>query len=554
MLSKYKEAAKVKTMDGKTVLHFAVSSQPNAASIEVINALIEIYPESIGEKEYKNQSFPLHYACAFKASYTIVDVLTRLYPYITVEKDNSGNIPLHLALIYGAETAIIKKMLKISPEAASITDGSNRLPLFLGCQYHATAEAIFTIISAYPPALYVKDNFGLYPINIALKYKQSAEVIEHILQNDETIPIKGRKLPSDDHLDVQLWEENSYEKLLLHSAIEYNCPTEIIKLILRIAPYSSRQLTSDGKLPIHYAAWRTCQSVAIVKTLIKSYAEGLMIKEKNYHNLPLHYAAQYNLNLEAANAILSNNVAAAFEVNGAGKLPIHIAAQYHSDPLFMNALIKAHPFAVGISDRRCRLPIDYALQYDASAQIIVLLLGVKKMKKKKSKVAAVSNTTPKISSPIITQHNDLLSSPPPKIMLDDDADDDEDEEELEKIEHTVKTASVRGHGGEEEVLLKFGKGAVDHHGKIKFDGNDEAHGDRIAVATVTLGSGGVKGAVQALQLQIKEQQEKIIKQEKLIKQLKNEIETKDMKMHHLEEELNFAKERIERTNLKLDRT
>lgn len=552
MLSKYKEAAKVKTVDGKTVIHFAVSSQP-AASIEVINALIEIYPESIGEKEYNKQSTALHYACAFKASYTIVDVLTRLYPYITVEKDNSGNIPLHLALIYGAETAIIKKMLNISPEAASITDGSNRLPLFLACQYHATADAIFTIISAYPPALHVKDNFGLYPINIAFKYKQSAEVIEHILQNDETIPIKGRKLPSDDHLDVQSWEKNSYEKLLLHSAIEYNCSTEIIKLILRIAPYSSRQLTGDGKLPIHYAAWQK-SSVAIVKALIKSYVEGLMIKEEKYHNLPLHYAAQYNLNLEAANAILSNAPQAAFEVNGAGKLCIHIAAQYHPDPLFMNALLKAHPFAVGISDRRYKLPIDYALQYDASAQIIVLLLGVKKMKKKKSKVAAVSNTTPEISSPIITQHNDLLSSPPPKITVDDDADEDEDEEELEKIEHIVKTATVRGHGGEEEVILKFGKGAVDHHGKIKFDGNDEAHGERIAVASVTLGSGGVKGAVQALQLQIKEQHHRIQQQEKVIKQLKNEIETKDMKMHHLEEELIFFKERIERTNLKLDRT
>jgi hypothetical protein len=277
-----------------------------------------------------------------------------------------------------------------------------------------------------------------------------------------------------------------------------------------------------------------------------------MIKEEKYHNLPLHYAAQYNLNLDACNAILSNAPNAAFELNGSGKLAIHIAAQYHSDPLFMNALIKAHPFSVGISDRRYKLPIDYALQYDASAQIIVLLLGVKKMRKKKKKDISNSNNGQlELSSPVITQHNDLFSSPPPKISVDEDADEEEDEEELEKIQHTVQTAHVRGHGGDEETLLQFGKGAVNAHGNILFDGNDEAHGERIAVASVTLGSGGVKGAVQALQLQLKEQHQRIQQQEKVIKQLKKDIDDKDDKILTLQEELKFAHERIERTNLKL---
>lgn len=156
-----------------------------------------------------------------------------------------------------------------------------------------------------------------------------------------------------------------------------------------------------------------------------------------------------------------------------------------------------------------------------------------------------------MSSPVITQHNDLFASPPPKISVDEDADDDEDDEELEKIQHTVQTAHVRGHGGDEETLLHFGKGAVNPHGNILFDGNDEAHGERIAVASVTLGSGGVKGAVQALQLQLKEQHQRIQQQEKVIKQLKNEIDVKDDKILHLQEELRFALERVERTNLKL---
>lgn len=454
--------------------------------------------------------------------------------------------------MYCAETSIIKSMLKISPEAASIPDSNGKLPLFLACQHHSTSDAVYTILHAYPAALYVKDNFGFFPINIAFKYKQSAEVIEHLLQNDETIPIKGRKLPSDDHLDVQLWEKNSHEKLLLHSAIEFGCPIDIIKLILHLSPHSSRQLAGDGKLPIHFAAWKKA-SVSVVKALIRSYVEGLMIKEEKYHNLPLHYASQYNLNLEAANAILSNAPTAAFELNGAGKLPIHLAAQYHPDPLFMNALIKVHPFSVGISDRRKKLPIDYALEYEASAQIIVQLLGVKKMRKKKKNhlLTDDSKNNMEISSPIITQHNDLLSSPQPTLVVEEDADDDEDEEELEKIHHSVSIAHVRGHGGEEETLLHFGKGGVDPHGKIKFDGNDEAYGERIACASVTLGSGGVKGAVQALQLQLKEQNQRILQQEKVIKQLKKEIEDKDHKIDHLQEELRFAHERIERTNLKL---
>lgn len=276
-----------------------------------------------------------------------------------------------------------------------------------------------------------------------------------------------------------------------------------------------------------------------------------MIKEEKYHSLPLHYAAQYQLNLEAANAVLTNAPLAAFEVNGAGKLPIHIAAQYHPNPLFMNALIKAHPFSVGISDRRHKLPIDYALQYDASAQIINLLLGVKKMRKKKLKAIERLTNNIEMSSPIVTQHNDLFSSPPPKIEIDDDADDDEDKEELEKIHHSVQTATLRGHGGDEEVFLHFGKGAVDD-GKIIFDGNDEAHGDKIAVSSVTLSSGGVKGAIQALHLQIQEGLLRAHSQDKVIKQLKNEIDSKDKKIMLLEDELKFMMERVDRTNMKLN--
>jgi ankyrin repeat protein len=74
LISHKKSCASVKNSDGKVPLHYA-AALGEYATIEVIDILIDAYPSGPAIKEMKNNSCPLHYACAFRASENVINAL-----------------------------------------------------------------------------------------------------------------------------------------------------------------------------------------------------------------------------------------------------------------------------------------------------------------------------------------------------------------------------------------------------------------------------------------------------------------------------------------------
>ena len=183
--------------------------------------------------------------------------------------------------------------------------------------------------------------------------------------------------------DISGKEDTSHlnGETLLHTAIEFNCSIEVMKSILRVVPQVIKEPNHDGKLPIHYAAWKQT-SVEVASFLITQYREGLNHKDKKLGNLPLHYTLQYgprgpHADYSLSNLLLTSCPGAVFQWNNAGFYPIHLAAKAQCPIALMDCLLKVCPYSYGFVTKNYMqlLPVDLALHYNACAPVISLLLG-----------------------------------------------------------------------------------------------------------------------------------------------------------------------------------
>lgn len=92
----------------------------NIGDAAIVGMVEEAHPQAVREKEPRNQSLPLHYACAFKAPLSIVKLLCEKYPEATEEPNGQGNLPLHLALLYEADNDIVQYLTGLYPNAGTL--------------------------------------------------------------------------------------------------------------------------------------------------------------------------------------------------------------------------------------------------------------------------------------------------------------------------------------------------------------------------------------------------------------------------------------------------
>jgi ankyrin repeat protein len=257
-------AASVKNNDGKLPLHYS-SSVGISANKYVIELLIKKFPLGISEKENKNNSYPLHYACAFKAPHDVILKLLLSSPLMCRECDKSGNLPIHLAIIYGLQSPSILSIIDSYRDCVFKHDSKGRLPLHLASQFNCHHSIMSIIIDANRNALYEKDKLERTPLLISIKYNLSCESLECLVKNDNTL--YNNDYNGDDQIQA------SYG--VIHMAISYGCSYKIIKIIADLAPQTVIQLSGDGKLPIHVAIWQRAD-IDVVKVLIEAYPEGLL--------------------------------------------------------------------------------------------------------------------------------------------------------------------------------------------------------------------------------------------------------------------------------------
>lgn len=97
-----------------TPLLFACEHNP---SVELIKALIKANPVSLKRRQDPGGQLPIHAACTWGASSSVIDLLLSADPSMAEEQDFLSNLPLHCACYSGAETSIIRALLRVYPQS-----------------------------------------------------------------------------------------------------------------------------------------------------------------------------------------------------------------------------------------------------------------------------------------------------------------------------------------------------------------------------------------------------------------------------------------------------
>lgn len=151
LLFAFPEGASTKNGTGKFPLHFAAA---NIGDLDTFKLLYNAFERAIVEKEAKNLSMPLHYACAFKAPLPIVEFLIENNRDAVTEKDRQGNLPLMLSLVYDSPEDVRRLLLEGYPEAIEVRDRRGRLPIHLAVQSPTiSTETVKRILALSPDSI-----------------------------------------------------------------------------------------------------------------------------------------------------------------------------------------------------------------------------------------------------------------------------------------------------------------------------------------------------------------------------------------------------------------
>ena len=135
----------MKNKDGRLPIHYACWQR---ASLEVIHALVNAYPESITVATESGGDLPLHNACVDGASPHVLNFLIESYPEGVNKKNEDGETPLD----------VLKEA-----KYAEKKDNSGMFPLHRTCKNGNSERLICFLIQAYPKSINIKDNKGRIP-------------------------------------------------------------------------------------------------------------------------------------------------------------------------------------------------------------------------------------------------------------------------------------------------------------------------------------------------------------------------------------------------------
>jgi len=305
-------------------LHYACTEF--FGSDEVIELLIQCWPESVQMATKADGSLPLHLyaglgARAFvreedsilachggKASWTVMQSLVQAWPDAVRVPDKRGYLPLHYACSKGkCNLEMIQYLIQCWPESVQCRCTGGALPLHLACKSSSRQSnknllpVIQTLLEAWPDSVRELDDQGFLPLHYACN-NNGAE--------DDVIQYLVRACPDACHIPVK-----SHDILPLHLVLRSSTTRllETIRLLLEAGPDAVRKPDSRGLLPLHYACERG-GTHDVIQFLIEQWPLSLSTKTKD-GNLPLHFALLNNkkLSLETIQLLVQACPAAVHE-------------------------------------------------------------------------------------------------------------------------------------------------------------------------------------------------------------------------------------------------
>jgi hypothetical protein len=214
-------AVHLRDKDGYLPIHIACM---NKCNIDIIQALLEIYPESASERDTKYNKLPLQYLIDEKNVDTeCLVALLNLYPLSAGVKDKTGKLPLHHAASAISQSEfVIRSLLEAYPPGAGITDENGKLSITYALEKNAPNSIITLLLKAYPKgahALLVKAVEGklwqeaekiiksypeatgvrskkgkLLPLGVAISKKAPLSLVIALLNADPSSAAAGKEL------------------------------------------------------------------------------------------------------------------------------------------------------------------------------------------------------------------------------------------------------------------------------------------------------------------------------------------------------------------------
>jgi ankyrin repeat protein len=215
------DAVHLTDKDGYLPIHIACMSKCN---IDIVNTLLQIYPESVLQKDLKNNQLPIHHLTEEKS--IELDCLRALllhYPLSAGVKDKAGKLPLHYALSTKAEQSelmirevVIMSLVEAYPLGASVMDNSGKLPVTYAIDNSASETVITLLLKAYPEGAH-----ALLIKAIEVRKWREAEDLLHLYPAAAGVRSKNGKI------------------LPLGVAVSKKAPLSVINLILSADPGSA---------------------------------------------------------------------------------------------------------------------------------------------------------------------------------------------------------------------------------------------------------------------------------------------------------------------------
>jgi len=294
---------------------------PGEMSIAFCKVLIDTYPESV--RIDIDGSLPIHEACRYDTRYDTIELiqyLLEIYPESINARDLKGRLSIHYAAMNG-RTGMIELLLKHDPDAASRKTGDEKqsLPLHMACQYCKRPEPIKVLYDAFPEATLVFDADGKIPMQLIKKgrskvFKFFSEQFEYVKKlNDMAFMTTANEIG---------W-------LPLHRALKDDVSLGTIKLMVKKCPAAVRMADDKLAFPLHIACRNATAN--IVKFLVEHDDIPLRHLDLNKDSI-LHYACRGG-NLDVVKYLITNHAssAALAETNEAGELPLHLFCEAGKD-------------------------------------------------------------------------------------------------------------------------------------------------------------------------------------------------------------------------------
>lgn len=250
--------------------------------LEVIQSLVDAYPEGVMDKAASDGRFPLHMACTKNAPLAVVELLVRHYPACVEQTTVDGLLPLHEALLQGSGE-VVCFLLEQSP-------GPIRMPLK-----------------------------GLLPIHMALLSKQPG------VKNKSTIEFLIGLYPES----IRALDDQG--RSLLHFACANHAPADVVDFLLEAWPEAVRVVDQEGRRLAIHAACLGGKSVAVLERLIQAWPAS--VEQPNSAGmLPLHECCSANPRLDFVQLLVSKYPQALKTTDEKGFLPLHWSCRNRMTP------------------------------------------------------------------------------------------------------------------------------------------------------------------------------------------------------------------------------